>query len=134
MDNFDENTPNTENSHPLQENNANEAASPESVSEQTLHENTPNETASPEVFTSQPNIGQPNFEPSGFEQPNYGQNIGQPTASQPQYRQIPPQNQGAAQPYCLLALFALLGLSPSSAPCPMTKKTRRGARFFIAKR
>ena len=99
MDNFDENTPNTENTHPLQENNANEAASPESVSEQTLHENTPNETASPEVFTSQPNIGQPNFEPSGFEQPNYGQNIGQPTASQPQYRQIPPQNQGAAQPY-----------------------------------
>lgn len=99
MDNFDENTPNTENTHPLQENTANEAASPESVSEQTLHENTPNETASPEVFISQPNIGQSSFEPSGFEQPNYGQNIGQPTASQPQYRQIPPQNQGAAQPY-----------------------------------
>lgn len=94
MDNFDENTPNTENTQPLQENTANEAASPESVSEQTLHENTPNETASHEAFASQPN-----FEPSGFEQPNYGQNIGQPTASRPQYRQILPQNQGAAQPY-----------------------------------
>lgn len=94
MDNFDENTPNTENTQPLQENTANEAASPESVSGQTLHENTPNETASHEAFASQPN-----FEPSGFEQPNYGQNIGQPTASQPQYRQILPQNQGAAQPY-----------------------------------
>ena len=94
MDNFDENTPNTENTQPLQENTADEAASPETVSEQTLHENTPNETASPEAFASQPNP-----EPSAFAQPNYGQNIGHPTASQPQYQQIPPQNQGAAQPY-----------------------------------
>ena len=99
MDNFDENTPNTENTQPLQENTADESASPETVSEQTLHENTPNETASPEAFASQPHIGQPNPEPSAFAQLNYGQYYGQPTASQPQYRQIPPQNQSAAQPY-----------------------------------
>ncbi len=64
MDNFDENTPNTENTQPLQENTADKPASPETVSEPTLHENTPDDTA-----------------------------------SQPQYRQIPQQNQGAAQPY-----------------------------------
>lgn len=90
MDNFDENTPNTENTQPLQENAADETAS---------HENTQNENAAPEAFVSQPNPGPSAFAQPNIGQPNYGQNYGQPTASQPQYSRIPPQNQDAAQPY-----------------------------------
>lgn len=99
MDNFDENTPNTENTQPLQENTADETASPETVSEPTLHENTQNETASPEALSSQPNPEPSAFAQPNIGQPNYGQNYGQPTASQPQYNWVPPQNQDAAQPY-----------------------------------
>ncbi len=99
MDNFDENTPNTENTQPLQENTADETASPETVSEPTLHENTQNETAAPEAFASQPNPEPSAFAQPNIGQPNYGQNYGQPTASQPQYSWVPPQNQGTAQPY-----------------------------------
>lgn len=90
VDNFDENTPNTENTQPLQENTADKPASPETVSEPSLHENTPTETASPDAFASQPDP-----EPSAFAQPN----IGQPNYGQPQYNWVPPQNQDAAQPY-----------------------------------
>lgn len=99
MDNFDENTPNTENTQPLQENTADETASPETVSEPTLHENTPTETAAPEALSSQPNPEPSAFAQPNIGQPNYGQNHGQPTASQPQYNWVPPQNQDAAQPY-----------------------------------
>lgn len=94
MDNFDENTPNTENTQPLQENTANETASPETVSETALHENTQTETASPEALSSQQNPEPSAFAQPNIGQPNYGQNYGQP-----QYSRIPPQNQGAAQPY-----------------------------------
>lgn len=94
MDNFDENTPNTENTQPLQENTADKTASPETVSETALHENTPTETASPEAFASQPNPEPSAFAQPNIGQPNYGQNYGQP-----QYGRIPPQTQDAAQPY-----------------------------------
>lgn len=94
MDNFDENTPNTENTQPLQENTADETASHETVSEPTLHENTQNENAAPEAFVSQPNPEPSAFAQPNIGQPNYGQNYGQP-----QYSRIPPQNQDAAQPY-----------------------------------
>ena len=94
MDNFDENTPNTENTQPLQENTADETASPETVSETALHENTQTETASPEALSSQQNPEPSAFAQPNIGQPNYGQNYGQP-----QYSRIPPQNQDAAQPY-----------------------------------
>lgn len=94
MDNFDENTPNTENTQPLQENTADETASPETVSETALHENTQTETASPEALSSQPNPEPSAFAQPNIGQPNYGQNYGQP-----QYSRIPPQTQDAAQPY-----------------------------------
>lgn len=94
MDNFDENTPNTENTQPLQENTANETASPETVSETALHENTQTESASPEALSSQQNPEPSAFAQPNIGQPNYGQNYGQP-----QYSRIPPQTQDAAQPY-----------------------------------
>lgn len=94
MDNFDENTPNTENTQPLQENTAGETASPETVSETALHENTQTETASPEALSSQQNPEPSAFAQPNIGQPNYGQNYGQP-----QYSRIPPQTQDAAQPY-----------------------------------
>ena len=94
MDNFDENTPNTENTQPLQENTADETASPETVSKTALHENTQTETASPEALSSQQNPEPSAFAQPNIGQPNYGQNYGQP-----QYSRIPPQTQDAAQPY-----------------------------------
>lgn len=94
MDNFDENTPNTENTQPLQENTADKTASPETVSETALHENTQTETASPEALSSQQNPEPSAFAQPNIGQPNYGQNYGQP-----QYSRIPPQTQDAAQPY-----------------------------------
>ncbi len=94
MDNFDENTPNTENTQPLQENTADKTASPETVSETALHENTQTETASPEALSSQKNPEPSAFAQPNIGQPNYGQNYGQP-----QYSRIPPQTQDAAQPY-----------------------------------
>lgn len=77
MDNFDENTPGTENT-------AGEAASPEAMSEPASHETTPNETVLPEASVPQQNCEQP-----CFEQQNYGQ---------PQGQQIPPQNRQAPPP------------------------------------
>lgn len=94
MDNFDENTPNTENTQPLQENTADETASPETVSETALHENTQTESASPEALSSQQNPEPSAFAQPNIGQPNYGQNYGQP-----QYSRIPPQTQDVAQPY-----------------------------------